>query len=68
MLEPFLVFSGLPADKKIVKPPKISKKKRIRPAMTKMVGRRSLISLAGVVVEPKLKFGNPAQPGFSGIS
>ena len=53
MLEPFLVFSGLPADKKIVKPPKISKKKRIRPAMTKMVGRRSLISLAGVVVEPK---------------
>jgi len=51
MAWPFLIFSGLPAETKMLKPPPINIAKRMMPAKIKMDGRRLLIILAGVLRE-----------------
>jgi len=43
---PCLIFSGLPAEVKMVKPPKINIKRRMRPAITKIKGMRRLMMSA----------------------
>jgi len=47
MLWPFLTFSGLPAETKILKPPAINMAKRMMPAMTKTKGMILLTISAG---------------------